>query len=349
MPKIERRTFLKYAAASLAVAGGATMGFFSLGLAGVIPSRLQGNELTIYSGRGESLIAPLLERLEDTSGLTFRTRYGDTAELAATILEEGQNSPADIFFAQDAGALGALSREGRLLQIPEDLMEMVGASFRSSQGDWIGITGRARTVDYNTELLGDLDLPESIWGFTDPKWGNGKLGWAPTNGSFQAFITAFRILEGDEKAKEWLEGILANDPQEYPKNSPIVEALGRGEIQVGFVNNYYLHRFQSENPDFPVAHHYTTGDAGSMINIAGVGIVDTAKDLTLAHEFIKLLLEDDSQRYFADETFEYPLVDGVMITGPQKPLMDIAVPDVDLSDLDDLEGTLRLLQEVGIL
>ncbi len=350
MAGMERRTFLKYAGVAVVAAGATIAGLLSLGLGGqtLIP-RARAGELTIYSGRGEFLIAPLLERLEKDSGLTFRTRYGDTAELAATILEEGQNSPADLFFAQDAGALGALAREGRLLQIPEDLMAKVGPSFRSTQGDWIGITGRARTVDYNTRLVNESDLPDSIWGFTDPKWGNGKIGWAPTNGSFQAFITAFRVLEGDERTREWLEGVIANDPQEYPKNSPIVEALGRGEIQIGFVNNYYLHRFQAVDPAFPVSHHYTSGDAGSMINVAGIGILDTARDPNLAASFIELLLEDDSQRYFANETFEYPLIDGIRISGPQKPLAEIEVPDIDLSDLDDLEGTLKLLRDVGVL
>lgn len=344
--EMQRRTFLKYAAT-------AAIGISAFGIIKKLNEVSAGtgvkDKLTIYSGRNEKLIGPLIERIRVETGLDIQVRYGKTAELAATILEEGKNSPAHLFFAQDAGALGALSREGRLQKIPGALLDKVEPRFRSPAGEWIGITGRARTVDYNVNLVKPEELPDSIWGFTDPKWGNGKIGWAPTNGSFQAFVTALRVLEGDAKAKEWLEGIKANDPQVYPKNTPIVEALGREEIHVGFVNNYYLMRFKSENPDFPVEHHYTKGDAGSIINIAGIGILDTVDNRELAEGFMEKLLGVDSQRYFATETFEYPLIRGVPVEGGQKPLSEINTPDIDLSDLEDLKGTLDLLNEVGVL
>jgi iron(III) transport system substrate-binding protein len=339
--KMDRRTFVKYA-------GATAFSLAGLGCLGSEPAS-KINKLTIYSGRGEDLVNPLFDRFQENTGIELEVRYGGTAELAATILEEGTNSPADLFFAQDAGALGALSNERRLTTITDSLMQKVEPRFRSPLGEWIGITGRARTVDYNIKLVEKEELPDSIWGFTDPKWGNGKIGWAPTNGSFQSFVTAFRVLEGEDKAREWLEAIIANEPQDYPKNTPIVEALGRGEILVGFVNNYYLHRFQSVDPGFPVAHHYTTGDAGSMINIAGLGILDTAKDTALAERLIDYMLSEEAQLYYTTETYEYPLVSGINVIGPQKPLSEITTPELDLSDLNDLKGTLDLLQKVGAL
>ena len=347
---MKRRTLVKYLCVS--ALGVATAGCLQQG-----PTTEKANEsipaeqqtLTVYSGRGESLIGPLIEKFKKDTGINAEVRYGKTAELAATILEEGDNSPADLFFAQDAGALGSLSSEGRLLKLPDNLLNRVEPRFRSRTGTWIGITGRARTVDYNMKLVEKAALPESIWGFVDPRWNGGKIGWAPTNGSFQAFITALRVLEGEEKAREWLLGIIANEPQAYPKNTPIIAALGRGEIHVGFVNNYYLHRFQAEDPGFPVAHHYTKGDAGSMINIAGLGIVDSAPDPELAGRFISYLLDEGAQTYFSTTTYEYPLVEGIRVLGPQKPRSEIMTPDIDLSDLDDLRGTLKLLQDVGAL
>jgi iron(III) transport system substrate-binding protein len=325
---LDRRSFTKYVGAAAIGASAAAIVFTVINN----PTQtVNEEELTIYSGRGESLIDPLVGSLEKDIGIKLNIRYGNTAELAATILEEGNNSPADLYFAQDAGALGALSKEGRLLKLSKSLLD------------------RARTVDYNTVLVSINDLPKSIWGFTDSKWSDGKIGWAPTNGSFQSFITAFRVLEGDERTKDWLEGIMANEPAVYPKNSPIVEALGRGEIYVGYVNNYYLHRFQAENPAFPVAHHYTENDAGSMINIAGLGIVDTTHNRELAERFIEQILSEDAQRYFATETYEYPLSSGINVVGPQKTLDDITTPNIDLSDLDDLKGTIDLLQNTGVL
>lgn len=338
---IDRRTFLKYAgvaALGVAVAGGA----YAL-LTRPRP------DLTIYSGRGEDLVGPLLQRFQADTGITVQVKYGGTAELAATILEEGANSPADLYFAQDAGALGALSRANRFSPLPEELLARVDAPFRSRSGDWVGVTGRARTVDYNTDDVNPASLPSSVRGFTDPVWGDGGIAWAPTNGSFQAFVTALRVLEGEDEARTWLEGVRDNSPQTYPSNSAIVAALGRGEVDVGFVNNYYLHRFQAVDPDFPVAHHYTDGDAGAMMNVAGVAILDTARDREAAEDLATYLLGEDAQTYFATETFEYPLVPGVPVAGPQRPISQLHLPPLDLNDLWDLDGTLRLLQDVGAL
>ncbi|MDP9409067.1 MAG: extracellular solute-binding protein, partial [Actinomycetota bacterium] len=137
--------------------------------------------LVVYSGRSEELVGPVFEQFEERSGVDVQVRYGETAELAATILEEGENSPADLFFAQDPGALGALDDEGRLTELPDEVLDAVPARFRADDGDWVGTSGRARVVAYNTEELSAGDLPDSIFDFTDPRW-EGRIGWAPTNG-----------------------------------------------------------------------------------------------------------------------------------------------------------------------
>ncbi len=306
-------------------------------------------ELTIYSGRNENLVGSLLKRYQAMSGVTVNVRYGGTAELVATIMEEGQNSPADVFFGQDAGALGALALAGRFTELPPEILERVDSRFHSGAGNWVGASGRARVFVYNTEMLSEEDVPNDIWALTDPKW-KGKVGWAPTNGSFQAFVTALRELEGEERAREWLEAMIANDVRVYAKNTPIVEATGRGEIELGLVNHYYLYRFLAEAPNFMARnHHPSAGDAGSIINVAGVGILDTAKDRAAAEAFVAFLLSDEAQNYFAEETNEYPLVAGVPTAAGLLPLAEVNTPELDLSDLEDLQGTLELLQEVNAL
>ncbi len=305
-------------------------------------------ELTIYSGRNEELIGPLLERFEAETGVQVSVRYGDTAELAAAILEEGQNTPADIYFGQDAGALGALQKEGRTVTIPDGILSQVDSRFRSPEGQWIGISGRARALDYNVDLVDESELPDSIWELTEEEW-SGKVGWAPTNGSFQSFVTAMRISEGEERTRQWLQGMIDNDAQVYSNNTGIVEALGRGEVAIGLVNNYYLSRFTSEDPNFPVAHHYTGDDVGSMINVAGVAIVDATDNEETAISLLEFLLTPESQSYFAEQTNEYPLVQGSPAPRDQISIAEINPPNIDLSDLDDLEGTLTLLREVGAI
>ena len=317
---------------------------WGVGLAGEVAAQT----LTIYSGREEKLIGPIIEKAEKDLGMDIEVRYGDTAELAIALLEEGKNSRADLFFGQDAGALGALAKEKHTLSIPNQLLTKVDQRFRSSTGQWIGISGRARVIDYNTGLVKPSELPTSVFQLTDPKW-SGKVGWAPSNGSFQSFVTAMRLLEGDQKTLEWLKAMKANGAKDYGKNAAIVEALSKGEIALGLVNNYYLYRFTKDNPSFPVAHHYTRGDAGSMVNVAGVAILNTTDQKSDAEKFVAYLLKPEVQTYFAEETKEYPLVQGISASQKQIPLSQLNPPQIDLSKLSDLEGTLSLLQQAGVL
>ena len=305
--------------------------------------------VTVYSGRSEELVGPLLEQFTDATGIEVEARYGDTAEMANLILTEGENSPADVFFAQDAGALGAVAEQGLLATLPEQILGLVDERFRSPSGEWVGLSGRARVVVYNTDALTEADLPDSIYGFTDPEW-SGRIGWAPTNGSFQSFVSALRVIEGEDRAREWLEGIQANDPSVYEGNNPALEAVIAGEVDVAFINHYYLMQHLAENPDAAAANYFLTdGDPGALVNVAGAGILGTSENDESARVLVEYLLSPEAQEYFASETKEYPLIEDVE-ADPELPSLDeIGTPEIDLSDLSDLEGTLQLLQEVGIL
>ncbi len=308
----------------------------------------QSKTLTIYSGREQKLIGPLIEKAKKDLKLDIQVRYGDTSELAIALLEEGNNSRADMFFAQDAGALGALQQRGRTLGIPVTILNKVDSRYRSPSGNWIGISGRSRVVNYNTQLVRGADLPRSIFDLTQPKW-RGKVGWAPTNGSFQSFVTAMRKLEGDAKTLQWLRAMKANGTKNYGKNTAIVEALGKGEIHLGLANNYYLGRFKKDNPRFPVGTHYTRRDAGSIVNIAGVSVLKTTDQRQDAEKLINYLLSPSSQAYFAQQTNEYPLAKGVAGPSGQIPLSQLTPPNLDLGQLADLQGTLRLMKQAGVL
>ncbi|WP_110514436.1 iron ABC transporter substrate-binding protein [Herpetosiphon llansteffanensis] len=306
-----------------------------------------GGSLVVYSGRSESLVAPLLELFTQETGIAVEVRYGDTAEMAAQILEEGENSPADVFFGQDAGALGALS--DRFVQLDSSLLSLVDPRFASSGGKWVGASGRARVLVYNTDVLTSTDLPASILDLTKPEW-KGRLAWAPTNGSLQAFVTALRVSQGEDVAKQWLEGLIANEIKVYESNSAIVKAVANGEVDAGLVNHYYLFALKKDQPDAKAANHYfSNGDIGSLVNVAGVGILQTAKNPAAAQAFASFLLSETAQNYFTEKTNEYPLVAGITTNPAIKPLSEITTPDIDLSNLKDLQGTLELLQDVGAI
>jgi iron(III) transport system substrate-binding protein len=306
---------------------------------------------TLYSGRNETLIGPLLAQYADEAGVSVDTRFGGTGELAATLLEEGENTPASAFLAQDAGALGLLAAEGRFQQLPAAILDQVDSRFRDPDGRWVGVTGRARVMAYNTEALAEDELPASIRELTGPAW-SGRIGWAPENASFQSFITAFRLLEGDDAVRDWLEAMIANGTINFgDSNTAIVQAVGAGEVDAGLVNHYYAYVVgREEGEDFPVANHFfAAGDPGSLINVAGIGILAGADDTDAALAFTEYLLSPAAQEYFAAQTFEYPLANGIEAAEGLVPLNEIGHPEIDLGDLADLRGTLELLAEVGLL
>ena len=305
-------------------------------------------DITVYSGRQEDLVEDLFEQFEDATGIKLDVRYGDSAELAATIAEEGDNTPADVFFAQDAGSLGAVAAEGLLAELPAATLGKIDERFQDPEARWVGTSGRVRVVAYNTETLSEAELPDSIWDYADPSW-NGRLGLAPTNASFQAMVTAMRLEAGDERTREWLEAIAANEPRILENNVQTLEAIAAGEIDAGFVNHYYLYGLLEEEPEAPVANHFLEpGDAGALVNVAGVGILRTTDRPGMAQQLVDYLL-GPGQEYFAAETDEYPLVDGVSSESELPPLSDLQGPDVELGALGpELEATLELLDSVGL-
>ncbi len=304
--------------------------------------------LIVYSGRGESLVDPIIQQFADVTGIDVEVKYGGTASLAATLLEEGANSPADVFYAQDPGGLGAV--ESLLAPLPADILERSPEWARSPQGLWAGVSGRARVLVYSPDRVPEGELPADIFELTDPKW-KGRVGWAPTNGSFLTMVTGMRKLWGEEKTAEWIEGMVANGATIYPKNTPQVAAVAAGEIDIGLVNHYYLYRFISEEgEDFGARNYHPSGGGpGALVMVSGAGILSTAENRENAERFVEFLLGTVAQQFFAGQTFEYPLVEGVNVNRLLTPLDEIARPDIALADLADLDGTTAILRDLGAL
>ena len=315
------------------------------------PTQDRDRTLTVYSGRSQTLVHPLLLAFGEQTGIDIRVKYAGSASTAATLLEEGDNTPADVVFMQDPGSLGILADSGMLSPIPQATLDKVDPRFRSPAGLWIGTSGRARTIIYNTDAINpEADLPPSILDFTQPEW-RGRVGWAPRNGSFQAFVTALRLTIGDDEARAWLEGMRDNEAVPYPNNTTIVTAAAAGEVDVGFVNHYYLERFLEEHGQgFGARNHYIgNGDPGALVLVAGVGILDASENKDIAAEFVDFLLGEPAQTYFAQQIKEYPVSAGVEPVGDLPPMEALDPPDVDLGNLNDLEGTLEMLRETDVL
>ena len=305
-------------------------------------------ELTIYSGRSEEFIAPFFAQWEEASGIKLSIRYGDSAELATQILEEGSNSPADLFLSQDAGSLGAVAMADLFTALPEDVATTIPAKFIESNRYWAGVTGRARVFAYNPNLL--KVLPISITDLTDATY-KGKLGIAPTNASFQAFVTALIENKGSAFAEKWLANLKSNDVRIYPKNGAIVEAIDKGEIAIGLVNHYYTWEI-SEALGRPINAKngfFAPGDYGNLINVSGAGILTSSKKYKTAQDLINFLTSEPIQNKFVEQTHEYSLIPGAAAPEGLPLLADIGAPAIDLDTLKNIKLTQDLLVKVGLL
>jgi iron(III) transport system substrate-binding protein len=306
--------------------------------------------LTVYSGRGQPLVGDLFAFLEATyDGFEIEPVYGGSADLANQINVEGSNSPADLFYTVNVGALGSLAESGRTVGLPDGVLDLVRSEFRDPDGEWVGTSGRARTIPYNTEEFDESDVPDDIFAFPDDERFAGEMGWAPTYGSFQDFVTAMRLLNSEEEARSWLNGMVENGVSEYPNEQVIAGAVADGEILAGFANHYYIQRILSGNPNAPLGTAFTDGDAGSLFNVAGATVLDTVSDEELASNFVRHLLSAEAQEYFAVRTGEYPLIPGVEPLGNLPTIDDLNPPEIDLTQLADVEPTLELMRDVGIL
>ncbi len=324
---------------------------FSILLLFTVVGTVYAETLTVYSGRSKSLVEPIIKQFEQKTGIQVKVSYANTTQLAATLLTEGDKSPAALFWAQDAGALGTVRKKEMFEKLPESILGKIPSNFRDADGFWVATSGRARVLAYSPERVKMEELPQSVFDLTQPMWKD-RVGWAPTNASFKAFVTALRMQVGEEKTEEWLRGMKANGAKKYAKNTPIIEALAAGEIDLGLPNHYYLLRFKKGDSSYPVAQtFFKADDPGNLVNVAGVGVLKSSDNKDAALKFVEFLLSTKAQQYFTSDVFEYPVIDGVIPNANLLPLSELLelAPAFDLNQMDDLDGTVDLLRRVEIL
>ena len=306
--------------------------------------------LTLYAGRDEELIEPLIEQFTEDTGIEVEVRYASTPELNALLLEEGGQTPADVFLSQDAGALGSLANADLVAPIPADLAEQIPAGFTSEDDSWIGVTGRARVIAYDSEQLDESEVPDTVDALVEPEW-NGEVAFAPGNASFQAFITALRVLEGEDAAAAWVDGIAANDPELTENNLASLDLVDSGEAQLGLINHYYWYRQAAEvgADNMRAKLKFLPGDPGGIVNVTGAAILKGADGDPDALAFVEYLVSEAAQQYFVEETFEYPLLPGIEAPEGLPALETLVNPELDLSDLESLEESQQLLADAGLI
>lgn len=311
----------------------------------------QGRTVTIYSGRTENLVRPVLEAFACETGIEVEVRWGDSVDLALLLLEEGDRTPADVFLSRSPGPVGFLESRDLLGTIDGDVLDLVSPENRSSGGSWIGFSGRKRVLVHNIDLVSEDDLPASVFDLTDERY-RGQVAIPATNGSFVDWFTVFRDQYGTDVATQWLDEMVANDATFYANNRAIVEAAGRGEIEMGLVNHYYNYQEVAAVGDEHRAanHDLDDDDIGSLLIITAATVTAASDDVDDANELLRYLLSAPVQRYFSDQTFEYPLAAGVEPAEVLPPLSALEIGSVDFDALGGgFEETTTIIEASGIL
>ena len=309
-----------------------------------------GDTVTIYSGRTENLISPILEAFACETGIDVRVRWGSSTDLAVLINEEGDATEADVFLSRSPGPVGFLESNDLLGTLEAETLALVSADNQASTGSWVGFSGRKRLLVYNVDQVTAADLPSSVFELTGEAY-RGRVALPATNGSFEDWFTVFRDQFGTEAATQWLDDMVANDAKYYPNNRSIVEAAGRGEIDIGLVNHYYNYQEAAAigADHHALNHDLAADDIGSLLIITAASITEASDNAEQAHELLRYLLSEPVQRYYTEETFEYPLAAGVQPADILPPLSASEVSEVDFDSLGGgMEDTLAIIEASGI-
>lgn len=330
-------------------------------------------ELVVYSGRSQVLVDSLVQVYRQQTDQEISVRYGTDAQLLAALEEEGDQSPADVFWANTTGALTQAADADLLSQLPDSILSVPG-SFVPESGLWTPVTARFRVLAYNPDNVNPDDLPDSVLDLPNLDQFEGRIGWTPAYSSFQDFVTAMRLTHGNDTARAWLNEMQALNPNAYTSNTPMIRALAAGEIDIALTNHYYILRLKYGGPEgeyeeeeegeeeeeegpapdseAPVeTYHFESGDVGNLALVTGAAQLSTSDQSEQAQQFLRFLLSNQAQGFAATIVNEYPVVDGVEVPEYMTPVNEALQlsPTFDYERLSELDATLQLLRDVGAL
>jgi iron(III) transport system substrate-binding protein len=314
-------------------------------------SKQSANELTLYNGQHEQTTSKLVAAFEKQSAIKVKVRSGNEAELANQILQEGPNSPADVYYSENTPPLEALQQKGLLAPVSQATLAAVPSKDSSAQNDWVGVSARVSLMIYNTAHRTPSQLPSTILELADPKW-KGKLGYAPGETDFQPLLSAIIKTYGLSRAERWLEGIKANG-RVYPDNETAVTQVNNGQSVFAPVNNYYWYRLRLElgaSGVHSALKHFQAGDPGDLVNISGAATLKSSSHSAAAQAFLAFLVSSKAQDVIAhSDSFEYPLRPGVSPAAGLPSLSSLHPINLSPAQLSDSKTALALEQKLGLL
>jgi iron(III) transport system substrate-binding protein len=318
----------------------------------VAPALAGAQTITLYSAQHEQVVDMLTAAFTAETGIKVQVHEGEGPDIAAQILQEGADSPADVFFTENSPELILLDEKGLLAPVAPATLAQIPASYNAADGRWLGVLARENVIDFNPSMIAAAAMPESLMDLAGPAW-EGKIGIAPSDADFLPLVSAMIVQYGQPRTLAWLEG-LKNNAKIYQDDESVVAAVARGDVAAGVVNNYYWARLETDMGPGKIdsqIYHFQNQDIGGLINISGAAVLKSSKHQAAAQKFLAFLASAQAQTALGESEvdFEYPLRPGIAPNKLLTPFKDLQPPALNASDIGDDQLAGRLLQMAGLI
>lgn len=320
-----------------------------IGLAS-LPATAQDAGITVYTSQHQALTQEWADAFTAETGIPVAIRKGTDILMANQIVQEGLNSPADVFLTENSPAMAMVEEAGLFSPVAEETLAAVPEEFRPSSGMWTGIAARTTLFVYNKDMLGADDLPQSMLDLAAPEW-QGRWGAAPAGADFQAIVSALLELRGSEETGNWLAGLKQNAVF-YRGNFEAMRGANVGEVVGALIYNYYYYGDQGatgESSDKLGLHFFGNEDPGAFVSVSGGGVLKASDNPEAAQAFLAFVTGPQGQAILRDgHSYEYAIASGVEANPALPPLSTLDYPKVDPSLLNAQE-VVQLMTAAGVM
>ena len=341
MPQIDRRGFLK--------AGAWATGSAALARPAIGSAWAAGDTLTLYNGQHEKTTLALIDVFTGATGIRVNVRQGSSTQLANQLIEEGDASPADVFYAEESPPLVALAKRSMLATLDGDTLGQVPPIYAAKDGTWVCTSLRSRVVAYNKAMVSESEFPASVLGFASEAWKD-RVAYVPTSGALLEQIMAIELLNGRGAALEWLKGLKAHG-RIYPTNGAAMKAVEDGEIATALINNYYWFSIAQEIGDANMKSalfYFGHKDPGALISATAAGVLRSSRKQELARRFVAFMVSEGGQQAIVDSMAEYPVRPGIESAFALKPFDELDPPPIGPAEIGDAADAIALIREAGL-
>jgi iron(III) transport system substrate-binding protein len=313
--------------------------------------------VNVYSGRKEALIKPLLDRFTEQTGIETRLVTAKADKLLVRLQNEGRNTPADLFITADAGRLHRARQAGVLQAVDsERLRRAVPEHLRDPDGQWYGLSKRARVIFYARDRVRPEEL-STYEDLADPKWKQRICIRSSGNIYNQSLVASLIIANGEDATLEWARGLvrnLARPPQGGDRDQ--IKAAAAGVCDLAVANTYYYGKMLTSKKD-PAQREAARKvglfwpnqqDRGAHVNVSGAGVTRYAKNRDNAIRLLEFLVSPEAQKWYAEVNFEYPVVAGVPVSEQLERWGEFRADRVNLDKLGALNPqAVRIMDRAG--